>query len=231
MRRFDFLATTRFSDRLDAGRRLAEMVAQRLPDLVAGQPIVIGLPRGGVLVAAEVAAARDAPLELLVARKLGVPEQPELALGAIAEGGVRVLNEDVRHAIGLGDQELARITSREEAALAAEVANYRRGRPPLDVGDRLVILVDDGLATGATARAAILGLRQRRARRIVLAVPVAPRDTVEAFRDLADDIVVLTTPRPFLSVGSAYRDFQAATDAEVIAALEAGRERDRRKSS
>ena len=196
MRRFSLPVATAFADRLDAGRLLAELVAQRLPDLASERPVVIGLPRGGVLVAAEVAAGLDAPLDLLVARKLGVPEQPELALGAIAEGGVRVINEDVRDATGLGDQELARITSREQAALAAEVAAYRRGRPPLDVADRLVILVDDGLATGATARAAILALRQGRASRVVLAVPVAPRDTVEAFQGLADDIIVLDDAAP-----------------------------------
>jgi putative phosphoribosyl transferase len=228
VRRFSFQATTRFTDRREAGRRLAEMVAERLPDLASGQPVVIGLPRGGVLVAAEVAAGLGAPLELLVARKLGVPDQPELALGAVAEGGVRVINEDVRDATRISDAELAVIAGREETAVAAEVSRYRRGRPPLDVADRLVILVDDGLATGATARAAILGLRQRRARRIVLAVPVAPRDTVEAFRALTDDIVVLMTPRPFLSVGSAYLDFTATRDEEVVAALDAGLERQQR---
>jgi putative phosphoribosyl transferase len=217
----------RFIDRRDAGRRLAEELAQRLPGSADGRPVVMGLPRGGVAVAAEVAAGLAAPLEVLVARKLGVPEQPELALGAIAEGGVRVINEDVRDAIRIGDGEVARIALREEAALVAEVTRYRGGRPPLDVADRVVILVDDGLATGATARAAILALRQRRARRIVLAVPVAPRDTVEAFRAITDDIVVLTTPRPFLSVGSAYDDFTAATDEQVVAALEAGLERQR----
>lgn len=230
MRRFNFPAAPRFTDRLDAGKRLAGTVAQ-LPDLSSGRPIVIGLPRGGVLVAAEVATALDAPLDLLVARKLGVPEQPELALGAIAEGGVRVINEDVRAAIGLGDQELVRITSREEAALAEEVATYRRGRPPLDVADRLVIVIDDGLATGATARAAIVALRQRGARSIVLAVPVAPHDTVQAFRGVADEVIVLTAPRPFLSVGTAYRDFPAATDAEVITALDGGIERDQRRQT
>jgi putative phosphoribosyl transferase len=217
----------RFIDRRDAGRRLAEVLAQWLPDLADGRLVVIGLPRGGVPVAAEVAAGLAAPLEVLVARKLGVPEQPELALGAIAEGGVRVINEDVRDAIRIGDGEVARIALREEAALVAEVARYRGGRSPLDVAERVVILVDDGLATGATARAAILALQQRRARRIVLAVPVAPRDTVEAFRAITDDIVVLATPRPFLSVGSAYDDFTAATDERVVAALEAALERQR----
>ncbi len=218
MARFGFPEGARFADRRDAGRRLAD----RLADLAPLRPIVVGLPRGGVLVAAEVAAGLGAPLELLVVRKLGVPEQPELALGAIAEGGARVLNADVLDATGMHADELARLTAREEAALTEEVTRYRRGRPPLDVGDRLVIVVDDGLATGATARVAIVALRDRAARRIVLAVPVAPRDAVESFRTFADELVVLDVPRPFFSVGSAYRDFSATTDAEVIAALDAG---------
>jgi len=218
MARFGFPGAPRFIDRRDAGRRLAD----RLADLAPLRPVVIGLPRGGVLVAAEVAAGLDAPLELLVVRKLGVPEQPELALGAIAEGGARVLNADVLAATGIGEDELARLTAHEEAALAEEVTRYRRGRPPLDVTDRLVIVVDDGLATGATARVAIKALRERSAHRIVLAVPVAPRDAVDAFAALADDVVVLAVPRPFLAVGTAYREFGATADAEVIAALDAG---------
>jgi putative phosphoribosyl transferase len=218
MARFGFRESPRFDDRRDAGRRLAV----RLADLAPLDPVVIGLPRGGVLVAAEVAAALDAPLELLVVRKLGVPEQPELALGAIAEGGVRVLNADVLEATGLDAGDLARLSAREEAALAEEIARYRRGRAPLEVADRVVIVVDDGLATGATARVAITALRERGVRRIVLAVPVAPRDTIEAFAALADDVVVLAVPRPFIAVGTAYRGFGPAGDAEVIAALDAG---------
>ena len=207
-----------FDDRRDAGRRLAA----RLADLAPLHPIVIGLPRGGVLVAAEVAAGLEASLELLVVRKLGVPEQPELALGAIAEGGARVLNADVLDATRIGAGELARLTEREAAALAQEVARYRRGRLPLDVAGRLVIVVDDGLATGATARVAIKALRERGTGRLVLAVPVAPRDTVEAFAALADEVVVLAVPRPFFAVGTAYTEFGPATDTEVIAALDAG---------
>jgi len=209
---------THFDDRRDAGRRLAARLADRAPL----HPVVIGLPRGGVLVAAEVAAGLDAPLDLLVVRKLGVPEQPELALGAVAEGGARVLNADVLDATMIGMDELARLTEREAAALADEVARYRRGRPPLDVADRLAIIVDDGLATGATARVAIASLRERGAGRLVLAVPVAPRETVEALAALADEVVVLAVPHPFLAVGTAYAAFGPTTDAEVIAALDAG---------
>ena len=218
MGRFGWAEDPRFADRRDAGRRLAE----RLAHLAPLQPIVVGLPRGGVIVAAEVAAALAASLELLVVRKLGVPEQPELALGAIAEGGSRVLNADVLEASWVGEGELARLTAREEAELAQEVTRYRRGRQPLAVADRVVIVVDDGLATGATARAAIGALRERGARRVVLAVPVAPRDTADAFATLADEVVVLAAPRPFLAVGNAYLEFGPVDDADVIAALDGG---------
>jgi len=216
MARFGIQDGPWFADRRDAGRRLGE----RLAHLALLRPIVVGLPRGGVIVAAQVAAGLGAPLDLLVVRKLGAPQQPELALGAIAEGGSRVLNADVVEATWIGEAELARLTAREQAALADEVTRYRRGRPPLEVADRVVVVVDDGLATGATARAAIQALRGRGAQRIVLAVPVAPADTVRAFEAIADEVVVLDVPRPFLAVGSAYGDFSAATDEEVLAALD-----------
>jgi len=216
MARFGIQDGPWFADRRDAGWRLGK----RLAHLALLRPIVVGLPRGGVIVAAQVAAGLGAPLDLLVVRKLGAPQQPELALGAIAEGGSRVLNADVVEATWIGEAELARLTAREQAALADEVTRYRRGRPPLEVADRVVVVVDDGLATGATARAASQALRGRGAQRIVLAVPVAPADTVRAFEAIADEVVVLDVPRPFLAVGSAYGDFSAATDEEVLAALD-----------
>ncbi len=207
----------RFTDRMQAGRRLAQALSH-----LAGTPglLVLGLPRGGVVVAAPVAAALGAPLDILVVAKAGVPWQPELALGAVSADGLRVLNDSVVRRARLNpdevDQSLAAAT--EKAALKAET--LRGGRPALDLDTRVVVLVDDGLATGATARAAVEVARKQGASRVVLAVPVAPADTAAAFRDLVDELVVISVPRRFDAVGSWYDDFTQTTDAEVRNLLE-----------
>lgn len=179
--------------------------------------MVLGLPRGGVVVAAPVAEALDAPLDVVIVRKLGHPLQPELAVGAIGEGDVEVLNPGIApHVAG---EALDEIRNRERAELARRVQQYRGNRPGIDVAGRAVMLVDDGLATGATARAAIDVLRERGARSITLAVPVGPPDTVRALGQLADHVVCLRTPRGFGGVGQFYVDFRQTTDEEVTALL------------
>ena len=205
----------RFADRSDAGRRLAELLtAYRDRDVV-----VLGLPRGGVPVAAEVAHALDAPLDVLVVRKLGVPTQPELAFGAIGEDGVRVLNDTVLRRIGLGDNETSAVEAVERAELERRVARYRGGRPGQELAGRTVLVIDDGFATGATARAAVLVARARGAKTVVLAAPIGAADTVAELRTVADDVVCLGAPLDFVAVGQGYVDFSQTTDAQVCALL------------
>jgi len=187
-----------------------------------GDVVVLGLPRGGVPVAHEVARALGAPLDVFVVRKLGVPGHEELAMGAIASGGVRVLNEDVVAATRMGSDEIEQVAARELATLSEQEQAFRGDRPPIDVRDRTVIVVDDGLATGATMRAAVTALRERGARRIVVAVPTAPRETCEALRQLADGVVCATTPDPFMAVGLWYADFAPVRDEEVRELLAPG---------
>ena len=207
----------RFRDRADAGRMLAE----RLLHYRAEDPVVVGLPRGGVPVAAEVARALDAPLDVLVVRKLGCPFQPELGMGAIGEDGAIVLNRELITSVGLRREEVEEVIRRERAELERRLARYRGDRPPEPVEGRTVILVDDGLATGSTARAAIQVLRLRGARRVVLAVPVAPQHTARAFGGVADEVVAVQTPRPFFAIGQFYVDFAQTSDAEVASLLAA----------
>jgi putative phosphoribosyl transferase len=205
-----------FQDRSDAGRQLA----RRLTGYSALQPVVVGMPRGGVPVAAEVAGRLGAPLDIIVVRKLGCPWQPELGIGALAEGGIRILNDVLVRELGIEPDQLQAVTERERIELERRVRHYRADREPMALADRVVILVDDGLATGYTARAAVEAIREAGARRVVLAVPVAPRATADALRRIADEVVVVETPIWFSGVGEHYRDFRQTSDAEVVALLE-----------
>lgn len=207
-----FRFETQYQDRPEAGRLLAQHVAMSH----GGEDVVVlALPRGGVPVAAEVAEALDAPLDVIVVRKLGVPGQEELAMGAVASGGVRVLNEEVVQALGIPRGAIEAVTAVEEAELARRERLYRGDRPYPELAGRTVVLVDDGLATGATMRAAVAATREHRPAAVVVAVPVAPRDTVELLRREADDVVCPATPEPFLGVGMWYEDFRQTTDDEV----------------
>jgi putative phosphoribosyl transferase len=206
-----------FRDRREAGQRLAE----RLSGLRSSRPLVLGLPRGGVPVAFEVAREMHTPLDVLVVRKLGVPFQPELGMGAVGEDGVRVLNPEVLREAGVTDSQLAEVEARERAEVEQRAARLRRGRPAIPLTDRTVVIVDDGLATGGTARAAIRVARARGAARVVLAVPVAPPDTVAALSREADDVVSVETPEPFFAIGGWYVDFTPTSDQEVVDLLAA----------
>jgi putative phosphoribosyl transferase len=201
-----------FPNRMEAGRQLAQKLKQ-----YAGRDdvIVLGLPRGGVPVANEVANQLHAPLDVFIVRKLGVPGVEELAAGAIASGGVRVLNEDVMRAIPNADQAIEALTARETAELQRREQIYREGRPAPELRDRIAILVDDGLATGATMRAAVKALRQRGAAKIVVGVPVGPPDTCHEIEEQADETICLSTPEFFQAVGQYYDDFSQTTDDDV----------------
>src|ERR1700738_920273 len=201
-----------FPNRIEAGRQLAEKL-----DKYAGREdvIVLGLPRGGVPVAYEVAKRLRAPLDVFLVRKLGVPGFEELAAGAIASGGVRVLNEDVVRALPHADEIIESVTAKETSELQRREQSYRDGRPAPELRGRTVILIDEGLATGATMRAAVKALRQRGAAKIVVAVPVGPPDTCREFEDEADEVVCASEPEFFQAVGQYYEDFSQTSDQEV----------------
>lgn len=206
---------TRFDDRRDAGRQLAEL----LRPLAAEQPVVVALPRGGVPVGREVADALGAPLEILAVRKLGAPHNPEYGIGAIAEDGTRVFDPEALAVLGIDGGVLDSIVARETAELGRRVAVYRAGRQPLPLGDRTVIVVDDGVATGVTDTAALRALRHKEPRRLILAAPVCAPDSAARLRGEADEVVCLAEPTRLYGVGQWYRDFTQVSDEEVISAL------------
>jgi len=206
-----------FRNRTEAGRLLASRLMK-----YAGRPdvLVLGLPRGGVPVAFEVARALSAPLDVFLVRKLGVPGYEELAMGAIATGGVRVLNEDVVQALGIPDEAIDAVAAAEQEELERRQRAYRGDRPAPEVGGRTVILIDDGLATGSTMRAAVAALRQQGPARIVVAVPVGAPGTCEELQNEADEAICARMPEPFYAVGFWYGDFSQTTDEEVHDLLE-----------
>lgn len=205
-----------YSDRVEAGRLLGDALRQYADEGV----VVLGLPRGGVLVAAEVARALRAPLDIVVVRKLGVPSQPELGLGAIGEGGVRVANDRVIRAAKVSAEELAEIERGERHELEKRAARFRAGRAAVPLAGRTAVVVDDGIATGSTARVACQAARARGAARVILAVPVGPPDVQTSMLPDADEVVCLTTPSHFFAVGQCYRDFSQTSDDEVVDVVE-----------
>ena len=205
-----------FTDRVDAGRRLAT----RLQHLRGDEVVVLGLPRGGVPVAYEVARALDAPLDVIVVRKLGVPFQPELGMGAIGEDGTRIINDEVVRLASVSERELAEVEARERAELERRAQRFRAGRPRAALEGRTVVVVDDGIATGSTALVACQIARAHGAARVVLAVPVAPPGWEVRLGAVADELVCLDTPEMFFAIGQFYADFSQTSDEEVIACLE-----------
>lgn len=212
---------SRFADRRDAGRQLAAVVRA----LVPGDAVVLGLPRGGVPVADEVARAIGAPLDILVVRKLGLPTRPEVAMGAIGEEGAEVVDDDVVRLGRVTRAEFAEVLRRERAELEARVRGFRGDRPPLPLAGRTALIVDDGVATGATARVACRVARARGASRVVLAVPVGSPRALEAIAE-ADEVVCVEAPAGFMSVGMQYLDFRQTADDEVAEILAAAHDRD-----
>lgn len=206
-------------DRTEAGRLLAARL-----EAYRNRPggIVIALPRGGVVTGFEIARELGLPLDVLIVRKLGVPRQPELAMGAIASGGVRVLNQQIVEETGVTPAEIAQVEAREMAELQRRERTYRRGHAPPELAGRTVILVDDGIATGATLRSAVAVLKKQGAARIVVAAAVAPRETVDALRLEVDEVVVLMAPSPFGAISTWFRDFPQVTDDEVRQCLAEG---------
>lgn len=206
-----------FRDRIDAGERLAEA----LPPMPAGGAVVVALPRGGLPVAAPIAERLGAPLDVLLIRKVGAPFQPELAVAAVSEGPGMPLavNEDIAAALGLSEEDIGRLADVQRREIERRRRLYRGDRPPVPLAGKTVVVVDDGVATGATARAALQLVRQQSPGRLILALPVAPPSTLEALGALADDVVCLHSPERFHAVGAFYDNFDQVDDAEVVALL------------
>jgi putative phosphoribosyl transferase len=200
-----------FQDRLHAGSLLAE----RLRGLQLSSPVVLGLPRGGVVVAEPVAVSLQAPLDVIIVRKLGVPWQPELAMGAIGEGGVEVIETSVMASAGISDRQMEEVERRERAVLDARIAEYRQCRPAVPLEGRSTVIVDDGIATGATVRAACQVVTSRGALKVIVAVPVATREAIRQIRKVCDEVVCLHTPARFGAIGLFYADFSPVDDLEV----------------
>ncbi len=210
-----------FADREEAGRKLAEAVHRRLGDASPGERrLVLALPRGGVPVAVPVARTLRAPLDVLVVRKLGAPGHEELAMGAIASGGIEVVNRRLVQQLGVDERQLGRVVERERAELERRERAFRGDRKPLGLEGATAVLVDDGVATGATMKAALDAVRAGGASHVVVAVPLAPDDTLQELRARADVVVCLETPAPFWAVGQGYRDFPQVPDEEVRALLQ-----------
>jgi predicted phosphoribosyltransferase len=207
---------TPFEDREDAGRQLAEQLLRYTDE----NPIVLALPRGGVPVGYEIARALKAPLDVFIARKLGAPGRRELGIGAVAQGGVRIINERTVQALGISEEYIERVAAEETAEIERRLRLLRGDRPEPEVRGRTVILVDDGLATGVTAWAATRALRRRAPRRLVLAVPVCAAPSAEAIRPEVDDLVCLKAPSNLMAIGFWYLDFEQVSDEEVIELLE-----------
>jgi putative phosphoribosyl transferase len=216
-----------FTDRVDAGRRLAS----RLEHLRGVDVVVLGLPRGGVPVAAEVAKALDAPLDVILVRKLGAPFQPELGLGAIGEDDTRVINTELMKLARVSERELAAVEERERSELERRARAYRGGRPRVALSGRTALVIDDGIATGSTAMVACHVAREHGADRVVLAVPVAPPDWTDRLSAAADELVCVETHRPFSAIGQWYRDFSQVSDREVIDCLDQAALRTHARSS
>lgn len=208
-----------FRSRVDAGQQLAK----RLQHLKGEDTVVLGLPRGGVPVAFQIAKSLNAPLDVIVVRKLGVPYQPELAMGAIGEGGVRILNEDVMSVTGVTSEQLEEVEAGEREELERRAQLFRRGHPRVSLAGRVAVIVDDGIATGSTARAAAQVARAQGAARVVVTAPVAPTSVKDRLVREADEVIVVETPEPFFAIGQFYIDFTQTSDAEVTEWLDRAR--------
>lgn len=201
-----------FKDRVDAGKQLTEL----LRPLKAKNPVVLGLPRGGVPVAYEVAKALKLPIDVIIVRKLGVPSQPELAFGAIGENHTKYVNQDIIAELGVSQQIQMTVEAHESEEIRKRASRFRQNRKPIDIQNRTVIIVDDGIATGATIFVACLVAKGRGAREIIAAAPVATRESLKKLSTIADKCLVLDTPENFFAVGQWYEDFSTTTDEEVV---------------